>query len=125
MEKIGYIVKIFNDTHIEIVKVTVVGNSLSIPYLVESWPTRKKQVIWSTDSDKTFGGWTESPRWAEDVFFSLDEAKQKIVDTIAEIKIETDKKIAKLIGVYTHLENVDLNTLPKDEYISPFTGKKA
>jgi len=124
MEKIGYKLRVYNDTHIELLKVTVVGNSLSF-LDEENWPTIKKQVVWSTDPDKTFNCWTESLRWEKKVFFSLDEAKQKITDTIIEIKMRASKDIAKLKATCAHLENVDLNTLPKDEYISPFTGKKA
>ena len=62
------------------------------------------------------------------VFFSLDEAKERITRLIdkeiyrSQSRLEAAKKEAAKFQAY---KQIDLDSeLPKDEYTSPFTGKK-
>jgi len=127
MEKIGYAVRpIYGGNHIDLLEVTVVGGPVKQDFYKNRWPVCKTSIIWSTRLDRELrkGEVFVHASWQEDVVFSLKEAKQKIIEALDESKKLLHKQQKHLADLDDILTNVDLDTVPKDEYISPFTGKK-
>jgi len=125
MKKIGYYVKTSYDYHTDLFETTIVGEMVS-EFIGERWPASGHKLIWSSRPLKE-SPYKDDPNraaWVENIFFSLDEAKQKVVDDIAASRNILHGRQKELTDVDNLLINVDLATLPRDEYISPFTGKK-
>jgi len=141
--KKGYIVK-NSITTVELMEIEIMGTiddknvhgeKTSIA-IIKS----KGKVIWSSHPADDRGGYlsdfvgnqgsfnTYEPGKCirEDVVTDLIKAKQMAQDLLAK-EIKTLEKSVQ--GYQTSLKNlknpVDWDTFPKDEYISPFTGKKA
>jgi len=137
MEKIGYKIYDYYDSHVELLELTIVGDAHhNVPAsyissgirrghlgdLTVKWPCISKKAIWSTNPNN-FGINSTGFGWEADVFFSLDGVEQKIQDRINLSKKRAKDKLDMLKVVCKALDEVDLQTLPKDPYISPLTGK--
>ena len=139
MEK-GYIVK-NSITKVELMEVEIMGtiNDKNVHGEKTSIAIIKSKgkVIWSshpTDgylsdfvgNQGSFNTYEPGKCIREDVVTDLIKAKQMAQDLLAKEIKNIEKRVQ---GYQTSLKNlknsVDWDSFPKDEYISPFTGKKA
>ena len=136
--KKGYIVTALG-SRIELVEVAITGtltnDDLEDEFVIN---TKKSKSVWASDgilSDPLFLNMGNSGRFyvytlkvsiRDDVIFDLNDAKEivkkvllKKIDEKQEVIDRAQKQLDKL------KQPIDWDSFPKDEYISPFTGKKA
>jgi len=133
--KTGYVVKSYTGyttkTEIYINKVDIVGGPMTTSG-VEHWLIANYTALWSTDhtsmskinSVKCPTVPYSLPIWETNIFLSMDEAKKHIEYLIETRKIRHQKDIKGIHDDIARLDKIDLNSLPKDSYVSPFSGKK-
>lgn len=89
---------------------------------------RKRGIIWtsvlgSVGKSKGSHGFIERGRKSS-IFFTIDEVKEHIKQNLAGYIQQTKIHLEKMEHSLEKLNNLDLDSLPKDDYISPFTGLK-
>lgn len=133
--KKGYIVK-SSISHVELVEIEILGAITYDDEKTSTVITNKGKILWSSHPQQhshlyigNKGGFhTYDTRKfiRDDVITDLVNAKQIAQDLLAkEIKTLEKKVQGYQISLGDLKVPVDWDTFPKDEYISPFTGKKA
>jgi len=125
MKRTGYRVESFFTGHVNLLELEIMGESTQsiLSYAGKTvWPTASRKVIWSSDPNSSLSP-IINPEWHSNVFFSLQEAKKKIVSELTNSRIDLNDRSKQLQADYTLICSADLTTIPKDDYKSPFTGE--
>jgi len=139
--KKGYVVK-NSVTRVELIEVEILGTvTYDDDEKTSTVITCRGKVLWSSHPQQqpasnfnwlhignygTFHTYDNGKFIRDDVITDLVKAKQIAQDLLAkEIKILEKRVQGYQISLQDLKQPVDWGTFPKDEYISPFTGKKA
>lgn len=133
--KKGYVVNKYG-ARVELIEVNVAGTFMDDDENYSVIDSRNYKVLWSSDghcskatyfgNKGTFSGNFNSKLVRNDVIPDLAVAKQMAQDLLAEAVTATESLYRDYEGRLNKLKQpVDWDSFPKDEYISPFTGKKA
>lgn len=133
--KKGYVV-IALGYKVELVEVAVTG-TLTDDELEDGFVIDKQQskAIWAANGKPSvqpylanvgrFSTYWGSTAIRDDVIFDLDDAKKMVKDILLKRIAYKQKTIAREQKELDILKQpIDWDSFPKDEYISPFTGKK-
>jgi len=85
------------------------------------------KTIWSSDGkefDQESKSWDGAPKTHWDVFASLGDAKARL-ETLLKSELDMSKeRLDKAKEEIKALEQIKIENLPQDSYISPFTNQK-